>query len=184
MEDDKEPGRPLEPAPETLTARERTLSHLDNLMRAAAAMAGTGVLLASGVQDKPRRPPYDSPPPPGSECCDVLSDFLFSCVLAHAAWTKTEGQWTLRLGLYVRVPSPVSFDGLSKSDIKLSGATLKELKAVSRQLDLLLEPAEDEKSPKLQFPVTCRQKKVPLKLSLDLSQPRAENRPIPVKLIK
>jgi hypothetical protein len=52
------------------------------------------------------------------------------------------------------------------------------------QVDLVLAPVGDEKSPSLELPVTCNGKKVPLKLSLDLSEPRTETRTIPVKQIK
>jgi len=153
MQKDKEPSRPLEPVADVRTVRERTIAHLDNLMRAAVTMVGTGALLASGAQDRQSRPVVvDPPPPPPPECCEHPDQFLVrGCTWAVAVWAKVDGQWVLRLSLHVRNLGPVGFVGLGKTDIKLSGITLKELHTMPYQVDLVLAPVGDEKSPSLEL---------------------------------
>ncbi len=184
MQKKEQPTRPVKPDDETPTVRERTLTHLDALMRATTTMLGTGVLLASGAQDKNRPLVVDPPPPPPPECCEHPDQFLVrGCIRVAGAWEKADRQWVLHVVLDAAARTPVGFEGLAKSDLKLSGIALKKLQAKPKQVDVVLAPVGDEKSPSLQLPVTCKGKKLPLKLALDLSGPKAEDRSIPVKLI-
>ena len=187
MEEKKVSNRLVEPPADARTVRERTLAHLESLMRAATTTVGTGILLASGAHaQQPDRPMVvDPPPPPPPECCEHPDQFLLrGCIRADAVWAKADGQWILRLTLRTQDRGTASFKGLAKADIKLSGMTIKELQTQPKQVALVLAPAGDGKLPNLEFPVTCNSKKVPLKLSLDLKEGAAERRSVPVKVVK
>ncbi len=65
---------------DTRTARERTLAHLDDLMRAAVTTVGAGVLLASSAQAPPP-PPWRSIDP-AWRCLDPDELLAKGCVAA------------------------------------------------------------------------------------------------------
>jgi hypothetical protein len=144
------------------------------------------MLLASGSPgQEPQRPIVpDPPPPPPPDCCVHPDQLLIqACVKVTAVWARVEQQWILRLTL-ISENSPVTFDGLTKADIRLSGITLKELDTQRTRIAMVLAPVGAEKSPNLEFQVTCFGRKVPLKLSLDLSEGRSAGRNIPVRQVK
>ena len=147
MENNDVPSQLVELAAETRTARERTLAHLEKLMRAAAVAVGTGVMLACRhlVVDPPPPPPVDPPPPPPQECCESPDQFLLrGCIRANGAWANVNGQWTVRLTLDARDGGPVNFDLLGKADLTLSGITLTELETHPNRLALVLMTLGDE----------------------------------------
>ena len=189
MENNNAPRKLVELANDARTARERTLAHLERLMRVAVTTVGTGAMLACRhlVVDPPPPPPpppVDPPPPPPQECCENPDQFLIrGCIEANGVWAKVDGQWTLHLTLYARYGGPVSFDNFGKPDLTLSDIALKELETKPNQLTIVLVPVGDE-LPNLQLSVTCNRKKVPLKLSLDINEGPSEGRSVPVRLVK
>jgi hypothetical protein len=160
---------------------------MENLMRTATTV-GAGIVLACGAKAQVARRPQvcDPPPPPPPACCENPDLFLLrGCVNQQTRWVKSDGRWSLTLSLWVRgYPAAISFAELKREEIKVSGASLKDLKTEPRKLVFTLAPVVDEKQTNMEFPVHCNNKKIPLKLVLDLSGPPAENGSVPVKLVR
>ncbi len=177
---------------DTRTARERTLAHLDDLMRAAVTTVGAGVLLASSAQAQPPPNVVDPAPPPPPwrsvdpawRCMDPDELLAKGCVAAYAAWAKIDDRWNIRLDVFAADSKSTSFSGVVRTDLTVSGMTLRELRTKDSGLVLMLAPKENETSVSVQFPPKCSAKKVALKLSLDLKEKPAEGRSIPVKQVK
>src|SRR6202142_2118545 len=110
-------SRPVEPAIDKGSARERTLAHLEGLMRAATAMVGTGLLVASSARAQDRPQVVDPPPPPPPECCENPDQiFVRGCIDRTANWHKSEGHWILTFRLGTWSPRIVSFEEIEKAD--------------------------------------------------------------------
>jgi hypothetical protein len=98
---------------------------------------------------------------------------------------KAGRQWILELNLLARGgPAQVSFAGLKREAIKLTGVSLKDMKAEPRQLTFWLTEGASNRQANLQIPVLCNSKPITLKLILDLSKVPVENGSVPVKLTK
>ncbi|HXN47789.1 MAG TPA: hypothetical protein VN893_14175 [Bryobacteraceae bacterium] len=163
------------------TARERTMARLESLMR-KTALVGTGVLLSSC---RPFVHVVDPPPPPPPECCENPDQFMVhGCVRSEAVWENVGGKLLLRLSLDAGYRGIVGFEGLNQSDIKVSGMVLGELTPGAKAVVLVLVPAGEGTSATVELPVTCNDKKVPFKLSLDLTGGAAEKRSVPVTQVK
>jgi hypothetical protein len=94
-------------------------------------------------------------------------------------------RWTLQLGFFARGGSTrVSFEGLKRELIKVSGVSIKDLKVDTRTLDFVLVAGASNRQASLQFPVLCNDKKITIKVLLDLSKPPVEDGAVPVKLGK
>ncbi len=187
MKRNKESSRVAEPERDARTVRERVLAHMENLMRTATTL-GAGIALACGAKAQgPRRPQVcDPPPPPPPACCEDPDQLLLrGCVKQQTRWVKSDGRWSLTFTLWVHPYSvSISFAELKKEEIRVSGASLKDLKIEPRKLVFSVAPMADEKQANMELPVLCNNKKVPLKLVLDLSAPPAENGSVPVKQVR
>jgi hypothetical protein len=177
MEEKKTSRRPARPPKDANTVRERTLAHLENVMRAAITTVGTGILIASSAQGQERQCPVvvDPPPPPSGDCCEKPEQLLSRCVDAQAGWVKVKGQWNLRLSVLSWGSRSISFDGLGKADILASGVSVKELQVSGYDLTLVLAPAGGAKTAVVQIPVKCGAKKLTLKLAVDFTEEPGEN---------
>jgi hypothetical protein len=163
------------------TARERTMARLESLMR-KTALVGTGVLLSSC---RPFVHVVDPPPPPPPECCENPDQFMVrGCIRSEAVWENVGGKLLLRLSLDARYPGTLGFEGLNQSDVNLSGVLLSELTPAAKAVVLVLVPAGEGTSATVELPVTCDDKRIPFKLSLDLSEAAAEKRSVPVTQVK
>jgi hypothetical protein len=81
------------------TARERTLAHLEGLIRTAATV-GTGLALAHGTlaQERPPRVFVDYPPPPMACSCEKPEEFLIrGCISSQTKWVKSDKKWNLEM---------------------------------------------------------------------------------------
>jgi hypothetical protein len=166
------------------TVRERTLAHMEKLMRTATTV-GAGIVLACGVKAQtPGTPQIVDPLPAPVGYCENPDQLLVrGCLDQHAHWVKSGTPWTIQLNLTANVgPTQVSFEGLKREAIKVLGVTLKELKVEPRKLTLVLAPGASNRQASLQFPVLCNDRTITLKLHLDLSKPPVENGAVPVKM--
>jgi hypothetical protein len=164
--------------------RERTISHLEKLMRTATA-AGAGLALVCNAQTKGQKPPVVCDPlPPPVGCCENPDQFLVRGCLDHQTqWHKVGGAWVLRLSLWAihrPVKGVISFDALKKGSVRVQGAILRDFIKESQKVTLELAPVRNPKQVEVELSVQCDQKTIPLKLTLDLSEPPQENRSVPV----
>jgi hypothetical protein len=176
----------LSPESAPATVRERTLSHMEDLMRKATTV-GAGIVLACGAKAQALGPAQvvDPLPPPVGCCEDPDQMLIRGCLNEQARWVKVATRWTIQLSLTVNPgPTRVSFEGLKQEAIKANGVTIKDLKVETRKLGLVLAPGASSKQAAVQFPVLCNDKKVTLKLALDLSKLPTEGGTVPVKLEK
>jgi len=170
------------------TARERTVAHMENLLRTATTV-GAGIVLACGAGAQGQRPPYPVDPLPAPvRCCEDFNQLLFRrCVDHKTRWVKSGEGWTLELSLWVHTPPPqgrISFAELKREEIKVSGASVKEMKIEPQKLGFMLAPVVGEKRVNMELAVECNEKRMPLKLTLDLSQPPAQNRSVSVNQVE
>jgi hypothetical protein len=172
----------------TPTVRQRTLSHMEDLMRKATTV-GAGIVLACGAKAQSTGPVQIMDPlPPPVGCCENPEQMLLrGCLSDQATWVKSGTRWTIQLSLAVNPgPTRVSFEGLKREAIKVTGVSLKDIKAEPLKLGLVLAPAAgtNVKHATVQFPVVCNDKKVALKLVLDLSMLPTAGGAVPVKMEK
>ena len=168
------------------TVRERTLAHMEDLMRKATTV-GAGIVLACGAKAQAPGPPQVVDPlPPPVGCCENPEELLLrGCLNQQARWVKSGMQWTIQLSLAVNPgPTRLSFEGLKREAIKVNGVSIKDLKGEPRKLGLVLAPGAGVKQAGIQFAVLCNDKKITLKLVLDLSKLPAEGGAVPVKMEK
>ena len=168
------------------TARERTLSHLENLMRTATTV-GAGIVLACSARAQGQRPPQVCDPlPPPVGCCESPDQFLVrGCLGYQARWVLAGKAWTLELSLWVNAQPGgyrINFEALSKDKVPVSGASVLSLKQESRKLDLVLRPVAGEKQVELELSIQCNEKRIPLFFTLETTKAPEANRPVPVKL--
>jgi hypothetical protein len=159
---------------------------MENLMRTATTV-GAGIVLACGVKAQtPGSPQIVDPLPPPVGCCENPDELLVrGCVDQQAHWVKTGMRWSIELGLSASAgPTRVSFEGLKREAIKVSGMTIKTMKVEPRKLSFELVAGASHQQASLQFPVLCNDKKITLKLVLDLSKAPMEKGTVPVKLVK
>ena len=106
------------PETEAGSVRERTLTHMESLLRRATTV-GAGIVLAIGAKANTPRPPQvvDPPPPPPPTCCEDPEELLLrGCLNQQNHWVKSGMRWTLQLSLAVHSgPGRVSFEGLHAS---------------------------------------------------------------------
>ncbi len=172
------------PEPGAGTVRERTLAHLENLMRTATTV-GTGIVLACGAKAQTPGPPQVCDPlPPPVGCCENPDELLLrGCLDQQTRWVKSGTRWNLQLNLSAHPgPTRLSFEGLKRDAIKISGVSIKSMQVESRKLAFVLVAGASSRQSTLQFPVLCNDKKVTPKLLLDLSKAPTENGSVPVKL--
>lgn len=166
------------------TVRERTLAHMEDLMRKATTV-GAGIVLACGAKAQAIGPAQvvDPLPPPVGCCENPEQMMLRGCLNEQAHWVKSGTHWTIQLSLGVNPgPTRVSFEGLKREAIKATGVTVKDLKAEEPKLSLVLAPVAGAKQASLQFPVLCNGRKVTLKLALDLGKAPSAGGTVPAKL--
>lgn len=169
------------------TVRERTLTHMESLLRRATTV-GAGIVLACGAKAQSPRPPQvvDPPPPPPPACCEDPEHLLLrGCLNQQNHWVKSGMRWTLQLSLSAHSgPTHVTFLGLKREDVKIAGVSIKRMNVEFWGVDFVLTAGASSRQATLQFPVLCNDKKVTLKLILDLSKAPVENGSVPVKLVK
>ena len=168
------------------TVRERTLAHMEKLMRTATTV-GAGIVLACGVKAQtPGTPQIVDPLPAPVGYCENPDQLLVrGCLDQHAHWVKSGTPWTIQLNLTANVgPTQVSFEGLKREVIKVSGVTIKDMKVEPGGVAFVLAAGANSRQANMQFPVSCNDKKITLKLVLDLSKAPVENGSVPVKLVK
>ena len=188
MEKDKVPSRQSDPAGETPTVRDRTLAHLDSLMRLTTVGAGIALACAQ-VPSQPRRPQVCDPAPfPSARYCENPDELLArGSMSSSAAWETTAGRWFVRLVLNASARD-ISFAGLSSERVKVTGARLQPFAPgppnTLWHVDFVLWPAVNEEEVTVEFPVRCSMKAIPLKFRMDISRPPAETSVIQVTLVK
>lgn len=165
--------------------RERTLSHLEKLMRTTTTV-GAGIVLACSARAEQQRPPQVCDPlPPPIGCCEDPDQFLLRGCLDHQTrWVKLARRWILELSLWaVARPEPmlISFGEVKKEEIKIRGASIKDMRKEPRRIGFMLAPVTGRKQVDMEFGVRCDTKWIHLKLTLDLSKPPQANRSVPVK---
>ena len=170
------------------TVRERTVAHMEDLLRKATTV-GAGIVLACGAKAQSTGPAQIMDPlPPPVGCCENPDQMLLrGCLSDQATWVKSGTRWTIQLSLAVSPgPTRVSLEGLKREAIKVTGVSIKDLKVEPRTLGLVLAPAAstNAKQAGVQFPVLCNDKKVTLKLVLDLSKLPTAGGAVPVKMEK
>ena len=79
-------------------------------------------------------------------------------------------------------PTRVSFEGLKREALKVAGVSVRDMKVERGKLGLVLTPGASGRHPTVQLPVLCNDKKITLKLVLDLTKLPAENATVPVRL--
>ena len=183
----KNRARSKQSPPETPgTVRERTLAHMEKLMRTATTV-GAGIVLACGAKAQTTKTPQvcdPLPPPMGS--CENPADFLLSgCLDAQTRWVKSGTRWTLHLSLAATSgPVHISFEGLKRDDVKVVGAALRDVSVTPRKAAFVLVAGAGDRKLNMQVPVLCNDKKMTLRLILDISKPPTENGSVPVRLIR
>lgn len=178
-------GQPS-PEPGVETVRERTMAHMVGLMRAAKTV-GAGVVLAIGAKGQTARPPQVCDPLPPPSCvggCENPDELLLrGCLSQQTRWVKSGMRWTLQLNLSAHPgPTRLSFEGLKREVIKVLGVSIKDMKVEPGYLSMVLVAGAASRQANVQIPVLCNDKKITLKLVLDLSKMPMENGSVPVKL--
>jgi hypothetical protein len=106
-------------------------------------------------------------------------------VKARAAWRKSGRKWTVNLGIDFWCSLPgISFAGLRKEDIRVSGASLTTTTLDPQILNLVLIPVRREKQAQLDVSMQCDKRIIPFRVTLDLSGPRKKNGVVPAELVK
>jgi len=170
----------------TPTVRERTMAHMEDLMRKATTV-GAGIVLACGAKAQGAGPAQvvDPLPPPVGCCENPVELLLRGCLDQQALWVKSGMRWTIQLSLSANAgPNRVSFEGLKREAIKVVGVSIKDMKVEPRKVGFVLAAGASNRQANLQFPVLCSDKKVMLKLVLDLSKTPMEKGSVPVRLEK
>ena len=73
---------------------------------------------------------------------------------------------------------------MKRADIKPVGVSIKDLKVDPRKLSLALTVGATSRNANLQFPVLCNDRKIPVKVLLDLSKAPVEKGEVPLRLTK
>jgi hypothetical protein len=168
------------------TVRERTVAHMEELMHKATTV-GAGIFLACGAKAQALGPTQVVDPlPPPVGCCENPEELLLrGCLDQQAHWVKSGMQWTIQLRLAANPgPTRVSFEGLKRDAIKVIGVSIKDMKVEPRKVGFVLAAGASNRQANVQFPVLCNDKKVTIKLALDLSKPPTEGGAVPVKMEK
>jgi hypothetical protein len=174
------------PEPGAGTVRERTLAHMESLMRTATTV-GAGIVLACGARAQTSQAPQVCDPLPAPVgCCENPDQLLLRvCLNQQTRWVKSGMRWTLQLSLSAHPgPTRLSFEGLKREVIKVYGVSIKDMKIEPQRLGFVLAAGASSRQATVQFPVLCNDKKVTLKLNLDLSKAPVENGSVPVKLVR
>jgi hypothetical protein len=174
------------PGVETRTVRERTLAHMESLMRTATTV-GAGLVLACAAKAQTPKAPQvvDCLPPPVGYCENPDKLILRGCLIQQTRWVKSGMRWTLQLRLSALAgPTQLDFEGVKREVIKVSGVSIKDLKVERGGLAFVLAAGASSRQANMQFPVLCNDKKITLKLNLDLSKAPVENGSVPVRLVK
>jgi len=168
------------------TVRERTLAHMEDVMRAATTV-GAGIVLACGAKAQSAgRPQIVDYVPIPVGCCENPDLLLIrGCLNQQAHWVKSGARWTLQLNLSAHAgPTRVSFEGLKRADVKVTGVSIEDLKVDPRKVEFVLAAGASSRQATMQFPVLCNDHKIALRLVLDISKAPAENGTVPVRLTK
>jgi hypothetical protein len=186
MKKDKAPNDLPAPAILTPTVRERTLTHVRNLMRNTTTV-GAGIALACGVTAPGCKyhvvdPP---PPPPPGACVNPNTLVLDYCVQPEARWQKAGRKWTIDLNLRVQWGiDNMSFEGLTKDEIRVSGASVKNMNIGHQNFEAVLTPIKGKTLAELDLAVRCNNTQIPYRLKLALSKPRKKKGIVLTELIK
>ena len=183
MKKNKAPSLP--PDRTAPSVRERTLSHMEKILRNAQKL-GAGIAFACGVMTQgcvvdPAVPP--PPPPPGfCEGPDALRTHYYIYPYAH--WAKPGRKWKIEVSLYSYGGDIVNFQGLRREDLHLTGASLQKIDLLPQQVNFVLTPAQDSDHAELDLPIRCEKNRVPLHFKLDISKPHKKKDWIPVEWVK
>ena len=171
---------------ETRTVRERTLAHMENLLRNATKL-GDGIALVCGVATQGCRyhvidPP---PPPPPGECENPSTLRLNTCVKSVAQWAKSGRKWTIDVNLRVEWGiNNMDFEGLTSAEIHASGASVKTTNMGHQNVEIVLIPFKGMNQAELDLAVQCNKQQIPFRVNLDLSKPRKKKGYIPAELAR
>lgn len=174
---------------ETPTVRERTLTHMKKLLREAATL-GAGIALVCGVASQGCRhfivdPP--PPPPPASpgmcENPDTLEARYY--ILNHANWVKSGRKWTIDISLWLPAGvDGISFEGLRREEIHVSGASVKKVDLGPKEVSLVLTPIPGKDQVEMDLAMQCDRKQIPARFKLDISGPRKKKASLHAELVK
>ena len=186
--------------------RERAVAHLETLLRGAAAL-GTGALLAWSSRADAQQPPQVCDPLPPPVNCKAPETFrLENCVAQHTRWTKAGDRWTLDFTLWTlslgsrgdslpamspptrpdasSAPNPdrVTFAGVRKEAVAVTGGALSALTISGGRLDLTLIPAPASREIRVTLPNPTNQT-AQFSVLLDLAEPPVEGGAVAVRLV-
>lgn len=198
-------AHPSEPDIERRSPRERTLAHLDRLLHRVTAI-GTGVVLVWSSRADAQRPPQVCDPLPPPVNCKAPETFRAEvCIAQHTQWKKSGNAWVLELTLslletgflYAQLPDKtppqpedrvlgqhaagVTFAGVDKGVVSVTGAALRLVKAVVNRVDLTLVPDAGSRSITVSVPNPANHTQR-FAVVLDLSQPPADRHSVSVRL--
>jgi hypothetical protein len=187
MKSNRESNEELKPVGEGRTVRERTLAHMKTLLRNTTKL-GAGIALACGVatQGCGIRHVVDPPPPPPPGTCGNPNTLPIDyCVPASAHWQKSGRKWTIILNLGVETGiNNIDFEGLTRADVRVSGATARDITIGLQTLEAVLFPINGRSEAEVQLSLRCNLQPLPFRVKLDLSKPHKKNGNVPVELIK
>ena len=167
-------------------ARERTIELLEKLIGTIATLEA-GIALACGAMAQSPAPPQSVARLPSAVDCCANPDQLVSrgCLSQQARWVKLGMKWTIQLGLAAPPgPNKISFEGLKREDLKVSGLSILDMKADAKRVAFALAAGASSRQASMQIPVLCNSQKITLKLVLDLSKLPYQNGSVPVKVAK
>jgi hypothetical protein len=94
-------------------------------------------------------------------------------------------RWILQLVLSAPAgPARISFEGLKREAVKAVGVSITSMTVKPWSIGFVLLAGASSRQVTMQFPILCNEKKILLKLILDLSKMPMENGSVPVKLGK
>jgi hypothetical protein len=170
------------------TVRDRTMAHMEYLLRMTTF--GAGMALAWSAQaGQAKRPQVCDPVPPPMTSCQIPDEQIIQHINWWASWKKSEEGWFINLLVYTRnARNPISFDGITRQGVKVTGAKLasipKGFDSAHQSIGLMLLPDDGEKTVEVELSFNCSNKSVPLKLRLDIQKPPVENERISVISLK
>lgn len=171
---------------ETLTVRERTLAHVENLLRDATKI-GAGIALVCGVSGQAcKHYTVDPPPlPPPGACANPKSLTLDYCVKSDARWKKSGLKWSIHLNVRVEWGvDNMDFEGLTTTGTHVTGATATAINIGHQNVEMVLRPLKRATQVEVSLAVQCNKEAIPFRATLDLSGPRKKDQYIRVQLVR
>lgn len=158
------------------------------VMRRSMALAAAIVVacgIAANVGWGFQCPP--SQPPPSSQNLCQNSDPLAArqYILADAKWGRDHSKYIINIKLW----SPggegvIGFNGLQENEVQVVGATIKRVDIGNEEVDLVLLPVRGKDRAELTLQMQCDVKRLPLRYTLDLSEPHWKKGNITIELVK